>query len=1541
MSAPLTRLVSAALVAGTLASTATLARADERPNIVLIFTDDQGYGDVGCFGAEGFKTPHLDRMAEEGIRFTDFYVGCPVCSGSRAALLTGCHYPRVSMSPVLFPGSKTGLNPKEITIAEVVKPLGYATACIGKWHQGHLPPFLPTRQGFDYYFGIPYSNDMTIDPAMRLAADVVLREGMTPQRIRSEKPIRNKVPLLRGQEVIEYPVDQATLTRRYTEEAIRFMREHRDEPFLVYLPHSMCHVPLFASAEFRDRAGRSLFGAVIEELDWSVGQILRTLKELKLDEKTLVIFTTDNGAASGSSKPLRAKKGSLYDGGIRVPCIMRWPGKIPAGRVCSEVAATIDLLPTIAQLTGGKTPDDRVIDGKSIWPLMQGLPEAKSPHEAYIVIHGGKAALRSGQWKFYPWPEGADRRRRGQPAPPRPQGPPVQLYDVSVDIGETNNVAGEHPEVVSHLQELVAAHREDLSLNRRPAGQVRADAAGQGPPQALARQILQSTGVQGGLIVHLGCGDGRLTAALRQSDGYLVQGLDADAQKIRQARRHIGSLGLYGDVSVDRFDGKRLPYIDNLVNLVVSEQALDVPMDEVMRVLAPHGVAYVKTGDTWTKTVKPRPAEIDEWTHYLHDATGNAVAHDTVVGPPRRAQWVGSPKWSRHHDRMSSVSAVVSAGGRVFTIFDETPPVSILTSPSWTLIARDAFNGTILWKRPIDQWHTHLWPLKSGPAQLPRRLVAAGDRVYVTLSLDGPLVALDAASGETVRTYRGTRATEEVIFCDGVLFALVNDAAEKPDYDGSRRFGKGYGAKFWDETQRQITAVRADTAEVLWTDQRRVLPGTLAADRRRVVFHDGQSTVCLDRNTGKQLWRSDPVPRSKEIRGFYVPTLVLYQDVVLFSGGETAGLQTGSWYTSGEDTMTALSAETGKVLWTAYHPPTGYRSPEDLLVVDGLVWTGETTSGRALGVFSGRDPQTGEVKREFKPDVDIYWFHHRCYRAKATDNFLLMARAGTEFVDVRQQHWTTNHWVRGACSYGVMPANGLIYAPQHPCACYLEAKLNGFNALAPASKGPRIPEAAARVVRLEKGPAYATGSGRQSGGGEADDWPTYRHDAARSGQASTSLPKALKPAWKTHLGGKLTSPVIAEGKVFVASIHTHTVHALDAASGNRLWDFTAGGRVDSPPTIYRGRVLFGSADGWVYCLRASDGALAWRFRAAPMDQRMTAFEQVESVWPVPGSVLVQDGVAYCVAGRSMFLDGGLRLWRLDPLTGRVLSQTVLDDTDPATGENLQSHVSWLNMPVALPDVLTCDGRLVYMRSQPFKLDGTRLPLQAMPRGANADAGAPPATQRADHAHLFCPTGLLDDSWFHRTYWLYGSRFVSGWCGYYRSGKAAPAGRILVFDDSKVYGFGRKLKYFRWTTPIEHHLFAADKVPPASDAPANADPKKTPPLVAHHWTQDLPLFARAMVLADGTLFVAGPRDMVDEEQALKQIADPQVQQRLADQATAFAGKRGALLWAVSADGGQKLAEFELDAPPVFDGMAAAAGRLYLSTQSGAVECFAGR
>jgi len=1071
-------------------------------------------------------------------------------------------------------------------------------------------------------------------------------------------------------------------------------------------------------------------------------------------------------------------------------------------------------------------------------------------------------------------------------------------------------------------------------------------ASAQRDAKALAHGILAATDVKGGLVVHLGCDDGKLTAALRASDSYLVHGLDTDTGKIARARDHIRGQGLYGPVSVDTFDGKSLPYIDGLVNLVVAEDLSAIPMAEVMRVLAPEGVAYVKKGGAWARTVKPRPKEIDEWTHYLHDPTNNAVAHDSVIEPPARYQWVGGGRYSRQHDHMSSVSAVVTAAGRVFYIFDEAPRASILIPPQWKLIARDAFNGTVLWKRDIGSWHEHLWRLKSGPQLMTRRLVAVGDRVYVTLGIDAPLTALDAATGETVRTYESTKATEEILCTaspgGGVLYLSVAGEGQPLRSDPAKTYANIAEMKaavtdpLWTEAPRTVMAVDADSGKVLWKKRSTVVSMSLAADARRVLFHDGERIQCLDRGSGKVLWTSDPLPIQKKMRSSSGATLVVYEDVVLYSGMVAA-----EKYQKGSTTIFALSARDGKALWKGEHPPGGHMgTPDDILVAGGLVWCGAVAKGRDSGVMLGRDPRTGEVKSEFPPDVETHWFHHRCYRAKATDRYLLFSRTGIEFIDHAKKHWICHHWIRGACLYGVMPANGLIYAPQHPCACYTEAKLSGFSVVAPPLKEGRPRRNVPDEERLTRGPAYDVSADLASGTPSPGDWPTYRHDAGRSGVTRTAVrPTGLARSWETELGGKLSSAVVAEGKLFVASVDSHAVHALDADTGRPAWSFTAGGRVDSPPTIWRGRALFGSADGNVYCVRASDGRLVWRYRAAPGDLRMGAFEQIESVWPVHGSVLVQNDTIYCVAGRSMFLDGGLRLLRLDPKTGRKISETVLDDRDPATGENLQSHIQGLNMPVALPDILSSDGKYVYMRSLPFDLEGKRKFVTYVPV----------KEQQGDDVHLFSPTGFLDDTLWHRTYWVYGRAFASGAGGYHQAGRVAPAGRILVFDDETVYGYGRLWRYYRWTTPLEFHLFATKKQPEIVKAGTERKPIKkkgkrtgrsrvrSVTRFMTSWSADTSVQATAMVLAGDALFVTGPPDVVDEEKSVRALSDPEMQTKLAEQSAAFEGKHGALLVAVSPSDGRKLAAYRLDSMPRFDGMIAAGGALYLSTVDGKVVC----
>lgn len=1084
------------------------------------------------------------------------------------------------------------------------------------------------------------------------------------------------------------------------------------------------------------------------------------------------------------------------------------------------------------------------------------------------------------------------------------------------------------------------------------------------PANAAAKQILQETGIQGGLVVHLGCGDGKLTAALRAGDSHLVHGLDADPQNVESARRYVQSLGLYGKVSIDRMSGDRLPYIDNLVNLIVAEEPGRISTEEMMRVLAPEGVAYVKSGSGWIKTVKPRSEQIDEWTHYMHDPSNNAVARDAEVGPPRHMQWVAAPNWSRHHDHMASLSALVSAGGRVFYIMDEGPRESILLPSQWFVIARDAFNGTLLWKRAIPQWNTQLWPLKSGPNQLPRRLVAVGDRVYVTLGIDAPVTAIDAATGETVLTYAGTDHTDEIISADGTLFLLVAHSGNKwKEYrpvstyvwDNTQWANREYA---WDEEPRSIMAVRADSGEPLWKTETKVAPLTMGLDEQHLYFYDGEKVVALDRAGGREMWVSEPVLRKLPFPTGYGPTLVVQQGVVLLS--------------IENKTMTAFSAADGKTLWTAPHHRGGHASPDDMLVIQGLVWSADVASGDNSGLVTGRDLRTGEVKREFPPDVNPPWFHHRCYRSRGTEKYFIAGRTGTEFIDLEAESWDINHWVRGGCLYGFMPANGLVYEPPQSCGCFLESKLFAFTALASASPSRQAPRDVPDAGRLEPGPAYRQPVDERAAAD--DDWPTYRSDAARSGSVKTSVPVDLKQMWQVDLGGRLSSVVAVGNTVFLAAIDAHTVHALNASTGKAVWTYTAGARIDSPPTYFQGRVIFGSADGWVYCLRAADGRLIWRFRAAPEDRRLVAYDQLESAWPVSGAVLVENNSVYCVAGRSAFLDGGMRLVRLDPRTGQKLAETILDEKDPETGENLQSLMMGQDMPVALPDVLSSDGRSIYMRAQAFDLNCSRRHIGPIKLDAQQRRRANRRGDEVEEAedlsavgdHLFSRSGFLDDSWFWRSYWIYGKAVNSNYGGWLQPGHMAPCGRLMVFNDSDIYGFDRKPEYLCNASVAEYYVYRADRQVSeerlervraangwinAASTKKNAGSsdwatRKQFPMTDQNpatfrWAQgDTPIMARGLVLAGDTVFMAGPPDLVNDEEAFKNPDDPAIGAALDAQVAALEGRKGSQLIALAAADGKKLAAYQLPSMPTFDGLAAARGKLFLTTLDGKLICLGG-
>ena len=540
-----------------------------------------------------------------------------------------------------------------------------------------------------------------------------------------------------------------------------------------------------------------------------------------------------------------------------------------------------------------------------------------------------------------------------------------------------------------------------------------------------------------------------------------------------------------------------------------------------------------------------------------------------------------------------------------------------------------------------------------------------------------------------------------------------------------------------------------------------------------------------------------------------------------------------------------------------------------------------------------------------------------------------MSRTGTEFVDLKTGEWTLHHWLRGACLYGIMPANGLLYAPQHPCSCYIGAKMYGFTALAGANASQRAFQPIPDEQRLNAvGDALKTYPKQQAQ--EQGEWPTYRCDVARSGLvAGISAPANLR--WSVKLPGPMTQPVIADQKVLVADKDNPVLCAFSATTGEPAWRFIPGGRIDSSPAVYKGLVYFGATDGFVYCLDLGTGTLRWKYQAAPALANHMYLERLEATHPVHGNVLVMNDRVYTVAGRSMFTDGGIRFLILDALTGRKIKEHLMDDKVPGTQEQLQMRHEILNMPQALSDLLSSNGKKIFMRYQPFDLEGNRLELLFSGKLYGYESGTygqhqatthdPVANkQKGEDAHLFSGTGFLDDSWWHRTYWIYGNYHASGHSGYTQAGaKGAPAGRLITFDKDRIYTWGRLRQYFKWSEEYVFHLHAKDYD------------------YQDQWSVLLPILVRAMVASDERLFVLGPEELMRQDEIKRRITEEEVQKLMVEQEQALNGKSGSILLTVDKKSGKILSGLRLPIAPVLDGMAGAYGNLYIAATDGTLCC----
>ncbi|MCD6304513.1 MAG: PQQ-binding-like beta-propeller repeat protein, partial [Planctomycetes bacterium] len=581
------------------------------------------------------------------------------------------------------------------------------------------------------------------------------------------------------------------------------------------------------------------------------------------------------------------------------------------------------------------------------------------------------------------------------------------------------------------------------------------------PVRPDGKEIIAASGVRGGLVVHVGCGDGHLTAELHAGDSFIVHGLDVSAENVARARRYILSLGLYGKVAVETFDGRHLPYVDNLVNLLVTDGPQAPPDAEIMRVLAPGGVAMVGR----RRIVKPSPADIDDWPEFFHGPDNNALADDRRVGPPRHMHWLAGPTWTRHHhdDKGTnpSVRALVSCGGRLYYMEDRAG-TSVRSVPGkWYLIARDAFSGVLLWKRPLEGGR-----FARRLEQLWRTIVADSRCVYAPLGVDEPLARLDGATGRVVRTYEGTAGLDEFIK-DGNLLLVVTA-------DGN------------------LAAIDADTGKTRWRwtprgDEGAIVPLTMAAAGGKVFVRTDKVVSCISASDGKTVWRFVlPDSRGRRIRlSFPRERLIVSDGVVLcsYAGKDPKALNLDRWQYLGSHPrvhdyggrLAALSAGDGKVLWRCEYLPGLESTPGEIYVTGGMVWLGPDFA-------RPRDLHTGRVSMD-RPVIDRLWttgHHYRCYPGKATCRYVITAKRGMEFIDLGDAHHSRNNWARGTCRVGILPCNGLIYAPPHSCGCYMEAKLVGFWALAPRRPGEKAGGGASADKtlppdapgRLEKGPAY-------------------------------------------------------------------------------------------------------------------------------------------------------------------------------------------------------------------------------------------------------------------------------------------------------------------------------------------------------------------------------------------------------------------------------------------------------------------------------------
>jgi len=944
----------------------------------------------------------------------------------------------------------------------------------------------------------------------------------------------------------------------------------------------------------------------------------------------------------------------------------------------------------------------------------------------------------------------------------------------------------------------------------------------------------------------------------------------------------------------------RLPYAENTVRHLVCDEA--VAEQEVLRVLRPLGTARIKTESGWRELTKPWPDDIDEWTHWLHGPGSNPVAADRRVGVPRRLLWTATPRRSRSHEKSPSLTGMVSARGRLFYICDEAPvSVGGKLPDRWRLVARDAFSGALLWKQDVPDWGWQAWspgePMNlrwGNPRFIHRRLVAVGERVYVTLGYSAPVSVFDAETGKLVRVLTGTENAAELVVHKDILVLSVTAVPKS-----STRAAPPV----------KLMAVDPETGRILWQTEPTAsqadfrLRGkkatlkqgrlTIAADRDFVAAATPTEVVCHELATGKVRWRVSA--KSKDHLG----SLVAHGGRVYYGQVDRPG---------GAGTTICIDGSSGEELWQAQGADWTYGTSVNIyLVGDETITRNAVRKSRDNAELVLFDSATGRETRRIDVRAINSKHHHRCYRNKATERFLFMGKEGVEVVDLRTGKVTVNRWVRGACLYGVMPANGLLYFTPEACACNQMNRLDGYGALAPAAS------AAAPEHPLVKGPAYDAPPSKANSAA----WAQYRGGELRS--CCTDVTPAAGKGWSVSLGGKLTAPTSDGARLYFG--RDDEVVALDCGDGKVVWRVP--GRIDSPPSLYCGRAVYGTRDGWVHCRVAATGELAWSFRAAPEERLILDDSRIESVWPVHGSALVFKGKVYVVAGRSSNLDGGLRISALDPLSGAVRASSIF-----FTEQTIQSdYYEGVNN-----DILTTDGERIFLKH--MRIDAETLAVTRQqwwnfsgPDGKLKQYAKGPVNLPAEETRtteLSASAGFLDDELFGRVHMQldrgetcnricfdaersYGIRHSVG-AGHFQFYVPGSGGfPVLCFDRGK-----QGQEPGRGGQP----LAATDPMPGLAGSKLRGKSPLDHGLV---WHRRIAVRPSALIAAGGRLYLGGGPDIADPADPLKGVE----------------WRAGGLLHVLAREDGSTVATRALSAPPVHEGVLAVPSGIFACLRDGSV------